>query len=319
MPGIEPELLARLFDQHAPALVLYARQWCETPEDVVQDAFVKLARLRDEPERTLPWLFRVVRNAAINASRNDRNRRRLDARSVPSETWFASDDDRIDAELRHAAAGRAGSGNPRSHHRPLLGWSQVRRNRAAARVFARDCASKIRERADPALRKASGQMDTTGFEPQDGLSEFEEPLASLLPLTGNLSRDRMLFEAGRARALTIYRGRMLMLVTAAAVVCTSLGISLARERSERHALELAFARLEPTRSSQPSDLIPPVSIASNEGSPYSYRALSLLENSSELDEWLPAAGAGKSEGTDPGAATEPVPLRVRDAGKLLQF
>jgi RNA polymerase sigma factor (sigma-70 family) len=98
MSVINPELLARLFDRHAPALALYARQWCGTPEDVVQDAFVKLARLRTQPERTLPWLFRVVRNGAINAGRNDRNRRRLEARPHGSEAWFAADDDRIDAQ-----------------------------------------------------------------------------------------------------------------------------------------------------------------------------------------------------------------------------
>jgi RNA polymerase sigma-70 factor (ECF subfamily) len=98
MSVINPELLARLFDRHAPALVLYARQWCETPEDVVQDAFVKLARLRTQPERTIPWLFRVVRNAAINAGRNDRNRRKLEVRWLGKETWFASDDERIDAQ-----------------------------------------------------------------------------------------------------------------------------------------------------------------------------------------------------------------------------
>jgi RNA polymerase sigma-70 factor (ECF subfamily) len=99
MPAINPEHLARLFDLHSPALVLYARQWCGTPEDVVQDAFVKLARLRTQPERILPWLFRVVRNAAINAGRNDRTRRRLEARSFAGEAWFGTDDDRIDAEL----------------------------------------------------------------------------------------------------------------------------------------------------------------------------------------------------------------------------
>ena len=98
MPGIEPERLAMLFDRHAPALVLYARQWCGTPEDVVQDAFVKLARTQTELESILPWLFRVVRNAAINAGRNDRNRRKLEARSSPSDSWFASLDDRIDAQ-----------------------------------------------------------------------------------------------------------------------------------------------------------------------------------------------------------------------------
>ncbi len=79
MAAIEPDILARLFDQHAPALALYARQFCGTPEDVVQDAFVKLARLVTQPERLVPWLFRVVRNGAINAGRNDRNRRKLEA------------------------------------------------------------------------------------------------------------------------------------------------------------------------------------------------------------------------------------------------
>lgn len=102
MATIDPEFLGQVFDEHAPALVLYARQWCATPEDVVQDAFVKLARLRDPPERVLPWLFRVVRNAAINAGRDDRSRRRLEARSSGGAAWLSSDDERIDAD--HATA-----------------------------------------------------------------------------------------------------------------------------------------------------------------------------------------------------------------------
>ena len=57
-----------------------------------------MARGRTEPDRVLPWLFRVVRNAAINAGRNDRNRRKREARSPGCETWLASDDDRIDAQ-----------------------------------------------------------------------------------------------------------------------------------------------------------------------------------------------------------------------------
>ncbi len=80
MGAIGPDDLGRIFDEHAPALVLYARQWCDTPEDVVQDAFVKLARQRVAPDRIGPWLFRVVRNAAINARRNDRTRRKIEAR-----------------------------------------------------------------------------------------------------------------------------------------------------------------------------------------------------------------------------------------------
>jgi RNA polymerase sigma factor (sigma-70 family) len=98
MGAIGPDDLGRIFDEHAPALVLYARQWCDTPEDVVQDAFVKLARQPVLPDRIGPWLFRVVRNAAINARRNDRTRRKIEARSSSgAEAWFTSDDDRIDA------------------------------------------------------------------------------------------------------------------------------------------------------------------------------------------------------------------------------
>ena len=46
MGSIGPELLARLFDAHAAALRLYARQWCEVSdaEDAVQEAFLNLAR-----------------------------------------------------------------------------------------------------------------------------------------------------------------------------------------------------------------------------------------------------------------------------------
>jgi RNA polymerase sigma-70 factor (ECF subfamily) len=100
-PG--PELLGRLFDEHANALALYARQWCDTPEDVVQDAFVSLARQRVLPGRVVPWLYTVVRHAAIDVSRRARRLRRLQQRAASgasdggAESWFESADDRIDA------------------------------------------------------------------------------------------------------------------------------------------------------------------------------------------------------------------------------
>src|SRR4051794_40521151 len=97
MAGIGPELLGRLFDEHAPALVLYARQWSDRPEDIVQDAFVALARQSRPPDRILPWLYRVVRNGSIAAARGDRRRRRREALASDREAWFASADDRIDA------------------------------------------------------------------------------------------------------------------------------------------------------------------------------------------------------------------------------
>jgi RNA polymerase sigma-70 factor (ECF subfamily) len=101
---IGPENLGRLFDEHAAALVLFARQWCEAPEDIVQDAFVALARQEREPDRPAAWLYRVVKNGAIAAVRQSRRRRRREERSAIREcepglggSWFAATDDRIDA------------------------------------------------------------------------------------------------------------------------------------------------------------------------------------------------------------------------------
>lgn len=98
MAAIGPERLARLFDTHGAALALYARQWCDAPEDVVQEAFLALARQRSEPENVVPWLFRTVRNAAIAARRSARRRKLREAKAAGPESWFASTDDRLDAD-----------------------------------------------------------------------------------------------------------------------------------------------------------------------------------------------------------------------------
>src|SRR5262245_11265688 len=97
MARIDPELLGHLFDEHASALVLYARQWSGRPEDIVQDAFVALARQRRRPDRVLPWLYRVVRNASIAEARSDRRRREREALASGTEGWFATADEQLDA------------------------------------------------------------------------------------------------------------------------------------------------------------------------------------------------------------------------------
>jgi RNA polymerase sigma-70 factor (ECF subfamily) len=106
MGRLGPEILGRLFDEHATALVLFARPSCEAPEDVVQDAFVALARQDPAPERVVAWLYRAVRNGAITAARRSRRRRRREQRAAERESttgspWFDATDDRIDAA--HAA------------------------------------------------------------------------------------------------------------------------------------------------------------------------------------------------------------------------
>ncbi len=86
---IPPTRLARLLDQHSRALELYASQWCRSPEDCVQEAFVSLAARVPPPENEAAWLYRVVRNLAINASRSAARRdTRERAVSPESETKF---------------------------------------------------------------------------------------------------------------------------------------------------------------------------------------------------------------------------------------
>jgi RNA polymerase sigma-70 factor (ECF subfamily) len=86
---MDSELLGRLIDRHAAALELYARQWCDEPEDVVQEAFVKLAGQPAVPSNAAGWLFRVVRNGAINTAIARRRRTRHEA-SVAADAgaWF---------------------------------------------------------------------------------------------------------------------------------------------------------------------------------------------------------------------------------------
>jgi RNA polymerase sigma-70 factor (ECF subfamily) len=96
MARIAPEELGRLYREYAPALRLYARQWPGGTEDLVQDAFAKLAQQSPAPDQVLPWLYRVVRNAALSASRGEARRRRREDRASAAEAWFAAADDRID-------------------------------------------------------------------------------------------------------------------------------------------------------------------------------------------------------------------------------
>ena len=87
--AVGPDLLGRLLDRHAAALALYARQWCRTPDDVVQRAFVQLARQSAVPEQIETWLYRVVRNGAISAGRAEQRRRQHETAAAEMACmWF---------------------------------------------------------------------------------------------------------------------------------------------------------------------------------------------------------------------------------------
>jgi RNA polymerase sigma factor (sigma-70 family) len=103
-----PEYFGPLVDRHAAALVLYARQWCATPDDVVQEAFLKLHRRAKAPDNIVPWLYRVVRNAAVSASRGARRRLRHERLAADqASVWFVPrQDDAMDAGMAASALER---------------------------------------------------------------------------------------------------------------------------------------------------------------------------------------------------------------------
>jgi RNA polymerase sigma-70 factor (ECF subfamily) len=89
--------LAELLDQHAAALALLARTRCDSPDDVVQEAFIALASAEPPPDQPRAWLFSAVRRRAISASRAATRRRKHEAHAA-SATWFvAGNDDQLDA------------------------------------------------------------------------------------------------------------------------------------------------------------------------------------------------------------------------------
>jgi RNA polymerase sigma-70 factor (ECF subfamily) len=102
-----PHDVARLIDSHAAPLLLYARQWCDAPEDVVQDAFVKLMARSRSPDDPLPWLYRVVRNGALDAAKAARRRQRRESAVARPVRWFLEPEvEGLDADTAVAALQR---------------------------------------------------------------------------------------------------------------------------------------------------------------------------------------------------------------------
>lgn len=98
MRSMEPTVLGRLYRQHAAALRLYARQWGGNGEDLVQEAFVRLAQQTPPPEQVLAWLYCVIRNAARMVQRTASRRRQREQRVSKPEAWFTTHEDRLDGD-----------------------------------------------------------------------------------------------------------------------------------------------------------------------------------------------------------------------------
>lgn len=80
MDSLGRELVTRLLGEHGPALVLFARQWSRSPEDLVQEAVLDLLRQPRMPQRPVPWLYQAIRHRALRLARSQRRR-------LARETW----------------------------------------------------------------------------------------------------------------------------------------------------------------------------------------------------------------------------------------
>lgn len=99
-PPMSPKQIANLIDAHSPALLLYARQFGPCAEDLVQEAFLKLVALREWPREMLPWLYRVVRNAALDERKMRQRRERREQTVARMTRWFVEPEiDGLDAEI----------------------------------------------------------------------------------------------------------------------------------------------------------------------------------------------------------------------------
>src|SRR5580692_8013010 len=97
---MSPKQIANLIDAHSPALLLYARQLGDVAEDVVQDAFLKLMAQRTWPNDVVPWLYRVVRNAALDAVKTQKRRAKREQAVARSANWFVEEEiDGLDAQV----------------------------------------------------------------------------------------------------------------------------------------------------------------------------------------------------------------------------
>jgi RNA polymerase sigma-70 factor (ECF subfamily) len=106
----DPDRLARKVLGHAASLVLYARQWLDraAAEDVVQEALVSLLTQRTPPDDPVAWMFRAVRNEAIDSARSAsrRKKREESVARTRQDLFHASSDSLMDARVAEGALKR---------------------------------------------------------------------------------------------------------------------------------------------------------------------------------------------------------------------
>ncbi len=100
MNSIDARRLQELIDQHGRALKLYARQWCLSPEDAVQEALIDLLRQQPVPDNLVSWLYVAVRRRAINVARGETRRATRQQHAAEQRPrWFEPTDDELDETI----------------------------------------------------------------------------------------------------------------------------------------------------------------------------------------------------------------------------
>jgi RNA polymerase sigma-70 factor (ECF subfamily) len=84
---LSAEQIAALVERHAVPLQIWVGRRCLGAEDVVQEAFCRLAVLDPVPEQTVAWLYRVVRNLAENQRVSGRRRRSREKQVAATEAF----------------------------------------------------------------------------------------------------------------------------------------------------------------------------------------------------------------------------------------
>ena len=100
MTRITETELKTLVDELGASLVLFARQWCSWPDDALQEALIELVKKDPAPRSPKAWLFRVVRNKAMNLARSERRRNHYESSVSGLDVWFEPDaGSRMDAAV----------------------------------------------------------------------------------------------------------------------------------------------------------------------------------------------------------------------------
>jgi RNA polymerase sigma factor (sigma-70 family) len=102
MPSMTPRELDQLLKSVGPHLRLVAASWVgDRADDVLQEAFLKLASCRTMPDDPGGWLYVVTRRLAMKTARKDK-KRRFEERMFAATKHDATETDpatRLDAKL----------------------------------------------------------------------------------------------------------------------------------------------------------------------------------------------------------------------------